>query len=110
MIKQENHFFFFFLYKADTNDHTYGPLSDNSVELKPIHQYPLTSYVGFLEILASTYCPGPYGPGPGPFGPGPFIIICFRTIFEMLIAPGVCLLYCSWSSMLFKYGPGAYLT
>ena len=29
----------------------------------------------FLEILASFYGPGSYGPGPlGPYGPGPFII------------------------------------
>ena len=51
---------------------------------------------GFLEILASTYGPGPLGP----YGPGPFIIwknflsqICSRTIFEIHTAPVVRLLY-----------------
>ena len=41
--------------------------------------------IRFLEILASTYGPGPLGP----YGPGPLIIlknnlsqICSRTIFE----------------------------
>ena len=30
------------------------------------------------------------------------------AIFEMPTAPGACLL-CFWSSLLFKFGPGAYL-
>ena len=56
----------------------------------------------------------------GPYGPGPFIILFDlenfsdyewpKTIFEKLIAPGSILQTCSWSSVHFKYGPGAYLT
>ena len=60
-----------------------------------------TPFGDFGLDLASTYGPGPYGPGPlGPYGPGPLIIlknilsqICSRTIFEMHAAPGACLLY-----------------
>ena len=59
----------------------------------------LDTGLGFLEILASTYVPGPYGPGP-------------LTIWKWIHAPGphlkctllqehVCYL-CSWSSMFFQ--------
>ena len=59
--------------------------------------------IGFFEILASTYDPGPYGRRPyppGPYGPEPLIIlqnihsqISFRVIIRMHTTPGACLLY-----------------
>ena len=59
--------------------------------------------------LASTSGPGPYGPGPlnlKEFSNTNMLqdhiwnAHCSRSMFTI----------CSWSSMLFKYGPGAYLT
>ena len=69
----------------------------------------LSPAVAFLEIWASTCGPGPYGPRPlnlKEFSKSNILLDhiwnahCSRSMFTI----------CSWSSMLFKYGPGAYLT
>ena len=69
----------------------------------------------FFEILTSTYIagPGPHGQGPavlepygpGPYGPGP---LTWKNILSQICSRSIA--SCSWSSVRFKYDPGASLT